>query len=89
MRWPHPSLPSVANEGFAPLCGAAATPVAALKTPVAPKGKGESRGRIIKIFYVNKSKMGVTGTGSVTWRLVDIFDCFTVNRLAKNDWRNG
>ena len=23
------------NEGFAPLCGAAATPVAALKTPVA------------------------------------------------------
>ena len=25
------------NEGFAPLCGAAATPVAALKTPVAPE----------------------------------------------------
>ena len=33
---PHSS--SVANEGFAPLCGAAATPVAALKTPVAPEG---------------------------------------------------
>ena len=27
--------PSVANGGFAPLGGAAATPVAALKTPVA------------------------------------------------------
>ena len=32
-----PSSP-VANEGFAPLCGAAATPVAALKTPVASEG---------------------------------------------------
>ena len=32
---PTPSLPSVANGGFAPLGGAAATPVAALKTPVA------------------------------------------------------
>ena len=40
-RWkkPTPSLPSVANEGFAPLCGAAATSVAALKTPVAPVGR--------------------------------------------------
>ena len=33
-----PPTPSVANEGFAPLCGASATPVAALKTPVAPEG---------------------------------------------------
>ena len=32
---PTPNLPSVANGGFAPLCGAAATLVAALKTPVA------------------------------------------------------
>ena len=32
-----PALPSVANEEFAPLCGAAATPVAALKTPVAQR----------------------------------------------------
>ena len=39
---PTPDLPSVANEGFAPLCGAAATPVAAPKTPVAPVGRGES-----------------------------------------------
>ena len=37
---PTPSLPSVANEGFAPLCGAAAIPMAALKTPVAPVAKG-------------------------------------------------
>ena len=29
---------SVANGGFAPLCGAAATSVAALKTPVASEG---------------------------------------------------
>ena len=29
---------SVANEGFAPLCGAAATPVAALKSSVANEG---------------------------------------------------
>ena len=29
---------SVANEGFAPLCGAAAIPMAALKTPVASEG---------------------------------------------------
>ena len=29
-------LSSVANEGLAPLCGAAAIPMAALKTPVAP-----------------------------------------------------
>ena len=36
---PTPSS-SVANEGFAPLCGAAATPVAALKTPVASRGEG-------------------------------------------------
>ena len=36
-----PGLPSVANGGFAPLCGAAATPVAALKTPVASEGRGE------------------------------------------------
>ena len=33
-----PLSSSVANEGFAPLCGAAATSVAALKTPVAPEG---------------------------------------------------
>ena len=44
-RWcggtkPTPSLPSVANGGFAPLCGAAATPVAALKTPVARREGG-------------------------------------------------
>ncbi len=39
---PTPDLPSVANEGFAPLCGAAATPVAAPKTPVAPVGRGEA-----------------------------------------------
>ena len=32
---PTPNLPSVANGGFAPLSGAAATSVAALKTPVA------------------------------------------------------
>ena len=41
LKKPLPSLPSVANEGFAPLCGAAATPVAALKTPVAQKGRGD------------------------------------------------
>ena len=35
-----PPSSSVANEGFAPLCGAAATPVAALKTPVASRGEG-------------------------------------------------
>ena len=35
---PTPNLPSVANEGFAPLCGAAATPVAALKSSVANEG---------------------------------------------------
>ena len=34
-----PNLPSVANGGFAPLCGAAATSVAAQKTPVAPEGR--------------------------------------------------
>ena len=37
---PTPNLPSVANGGFAPLSGAAATSVAALKTPVAPVGRG-------------------------------------------------
>ena len=36
---PTPNLPSVANGGFAPLGGAAATSVAALKTPVA-QGEG-------------------------------------------------
>ena len=36
---PLPPLASVANEGFAPLCGATAIPMAALKTPVAPKGR--------------------------------------------------
>ena len=35
-----PSPPSVANGGFAPLCGAAATPVAALKAPVASQEEG-------------------------------------------------
>ena len=39
---PNPS-PSVANEVFAPLGGAAATPVAALKTPVAPE-EGNTQG---------------------------------------------
>ena len=34
-----PPLASVANEGFAPLCGATAISMAALKTPVAPKGR--------------------------------------------------
>ena len=38
-RKPTPNLPSVANGGFAPLGGAAATSVAALKTPVA-RGEG-------------------------------------------------
>ena len=38
-RTPTSSLPSVANGGFAPLGGAAATSVAALKTPVA-RGEG-------------------------------------------------
>ena len=37
---------SVANGGFAPLCGAAATSVAALKTPVASEG-GESRASVV------------------------------------------
>jgi hypothetical protein len=36
---------SVANEGFAPLCGAAAISMAALKTPVASEG-GESRASV-------------------------------------------
>ena len=35
-----PDPPSVANGGFAPLCGAAATPVAALKAPVASQEEG-------------------------------------------------
>ena len=35
-----PNPPSVANGGFAPLCGAAATPVAALKAPVASQEEG-------------------------------------------------
>ena len=35
-----PDPPSVANGGFAPLCGAAATPVAALKAPVASPEEG-------------------------------------------------
>ena len=39
-RKPTLNLPSVANGEFAPLCGAAATSVAALKTPVA---RGEGR----------------------------------------------
>ena len=35
-----PPRPALRREwGFAPLCGAAATPVAALKTPVAPEGR--------------------------------------------------
>ena len=37
---------SVANEGFAPLCGAAAISMAALKTPVASEG-GESRASVV------------------------------------------
>ena len=40
-RRPTPNS-SVANEGFAPLGGAAATPVAALKTPVASREGGGS-----------------------------------------------
>ncbi len=48
---PSPS-PSVANEGFAPLCGAAAISMAALKTPVAPVAPvasegGESRASVV------------------------------------------
>jgi hypothetical protein len=39
---PTPCLPSVANGGFAPLSGAAATPVAALKTPVARREWGSN-----------------------------------------------
>ena len=39
---PTPNLPSVANEGFAPLGGAAATLVAALKTPVARREWGSN-----------------------------------------------
>ncbi len=35
---PTPSLPSVANGGFAPLCGAAAISMAALKSSVANEG---------------------------------------------------
>ncbi|MBR5036786.1 MAG: DEAD/DEAH box helicase, partial [Prevotella sp.] len=58
-----PALPSVANEGFAPLCGAAATPVAALKTPVAlreggNKGDGEERILFFPSSYRRAVKFG-------------------------------
>ena len=42
---------SVANEEFAPLCGAAATSVAALKTPVASEG-GEGLPGTSKGFFL-------------------------------------
>ena len=43
-----PCPASVANEGFAPLCGAAAIPMAALKAPVAERRGAERRGRRIE-----------------------------------------
>jgi hypothetical protein len=46
LREPTPNPASVANGGFAPLCGAAATPVAALK-PQPPKKRGV-RSRIVR-----------------------------------------
>ena len=49
---PNPS-PSVANEGFAPLCGAAAISMAALKTPVASKRRGATKGKILKFLIKN------------------------------------
>ncbi|MBO4485873.1 MAG: bifunctional fucokinase/L-fucose-1-P-guanylyltransferase, partial [Prevotella sp.] len=51
---PTSNRPSVANEGFAPLCGAAATPVAALKTPVA---RGE--GSLVSIKDSNTTSKGI------------------------------
>ena len=78
-RWkkPTPSLPSVANEGFAPLDGVAATPVAALKTPVA-RGEGSLntfsffRRRLIRLhpMVVAGAVIGVVCfllQGSVKW----------------------
>ena len=44
---PTLNLPSVANEGFAPLCGVAATSVATLKPPVAPR-----EGSLVRVFCV-------------------------------------
>ena len=48
-----PSPPSVANGGFAPLCGAAATPVAALKAPVASPEEGTTQGAAGKKKFSN------------------------------------
>ena len=53
---PTPSLVLRRKWGFAPLCGAAATPVATLKTPVALKGrvkdgKGVGRGEMDGLQY--------------------------------------
>ena len=46
---PHPS--SVANGGFAPLGGAAATPVAALKPPVAFPKEGTTLGAWLPLVW--------------------------------------
>ena len=43
---PTLNLPSVANGEFAPLCGAAATSVATLKTPVAQR-----EGSLVRDFF--------------------------------------
>ena len=48
-----PSNSSVANEGFAPLCGAAAISMAALKTPVAYNGQWVAT---LKIYQKSISK---------------------------------
>ncbi len=67
---PTPNLPSVANEGFAPLCGAAATPVAALKAPVA-QGEGGLIGlgdSVVNSLGVQTPLLG--GVGSLGFLLV-------------------
>ena len=44
-----PDPASVANGGFAPLCGAAAIPMAALKAPVAKKRGATKRTQMTRI----------------------------------------
>ncbi|MBR5698205.1 MAG: DegT/DnrJ/EryC1/StrS family aminotransferase [Prevotella sp.] len=79
---PTPNLPSVANGEFAPLCGAAATPVATLKTPVALKGRDS-----VKDGWTVNGYYGIPYIEGETWneflyRLSQLFSLHGQNKDA-------
>ena len=87
-----PDLAPVANGGFAPLCGAAATPVAALKTPVAKGEPRTTRNHIQPIHLLISPDIGAKVRTShltyvsTTYYLFSVHSVYSVASVPEGDY---